>query len=137
MLIIDNSISAEWLLHDSKPEATRHADKILQRLISEQAMVPLLWHFEHANIQAIALRQNRATPVEIEAFRKLIARLVIVSDPRSPEDITDSLVDLAERHRLTAYDAAYLELAEHTGLPLATLDDALRRAATELGIPLA
>jgi len=43
------------------------------------------------------------------------------------------LLNLARKHRLTAYDAAYLELALRLDLPLATVDDRLMRAARAEG----
>jgi predicted nucleic acid-binding protein len=44
------------------------------------------------------------------------------------------LVTLARDHRLSAYDAAYLELALRERLPIATTDRALREAATTAGV---
>ncbi|HVK18281.1 MAG TPA: type II toxin-antitoxin system VapC family toxin [Fimbriiglobus sp.] len=46
------------------------------------------------------------------------------------------VLDLARRHNLTEYDAAYLELAARTGLPLATLDNKLKSAAPAAGVAL-
>lgn len=89
-----------------------------------------------ANVIVISLRRRRADTAETETFRRDLAELVLLTDDRLPETAASRILELAARHHLTAYDAAYLELAEHTRLPLATLDDALRRAATELGIPL-
>jgi predicted nucleic acid-binding protein len=45
-------------------------------------------------------------------------------------------MSLARRYRLTVYDAAYLELAQRQGVPLATLDGALAAAATAENVPL-
>ena len=43
---------------------------------------------------------------------------------------------MADRFGLTIYDAAYLELANRRGLPLATLDGELRAAAAVIDVPL-
>jgi predicted nucleic acid-binding protein len=43
---------------------------------------------------------------------------------------------LARNHRLSVYDAAYLELAQREGIPLATLDADLQKAAAAAGVGL-
>ncbi|MBL8291700.1 MAG: type II toxin-antitoxin system VapC family toxin [Bryobacterales bacterium] len=48
----------------------------------------------------------------------------------------DGVFDLANRHGLTVYDAAYLDLALRAGLPLASLDNALCNAARRCGVGL-
>ena len=53
---------------------------------------------------------------------------------RSPDE--NAVLRLARAHRLSVYDAAYLELAQREGLPLATLDADLQRAAAGEGVAL-
>jgi predicted nucleic acid-binding protein len=60
----------------------------------------------------------------------LIALFPIHLDLETDRQAWDATARLAERHRLTLYDAAYLELALRLGLPLATLDRELRATAS-------
>jgi predicted nucleic acid-binding protein len=64
----------------------------------------------------------------------LLQRLAVAIDPESSERAFRELLDLARSERLTVYDAAYLELALRLGLPLASKDHKLRRAAARLGL---
>jgi predicted nucleic acid-binding protein len=63
-----------------------------------------------------------------------LALLPITVDIETPARAWTDVSSLAETHRLTVYDAAYLELAGRRMLPLATLDAALRRAGEAMGI---
>jgi predicted nucleic acid-binding protein len=95
--------------------------------------VPALWWFEVRNALAVNERRGRLGEADTAAFLRALARLSIGFD-RSPDEA--ALLALARRHRLTVYDAAYLELAQREGLPLATLDAALRDAAAASGVAL-
>lgn len=113
--------------------AAADAEAIISML---PACVPSHWHLELGNT---ILVQTRRTRLPEAAALRILARLrslpVILDDETSDRALTDSY-ELANRNRLTLYDAAYLELALRRALPLATFDKALRRAAEAAGVPL-
>jgi predicted nucleic acid-binding protein len=81
-------------------------------------------------IASVALTKSRGGhPLEsIQAALQAYARLPIERHALDAAAIA-SVVAIAQRHRLTTYDAAYLHLAERLTAPLATLDDRLAAAA--------
>jgi predicted nucleic acid-binding protein len=95
--------------------------------------VPGVWWFEVRNSLVVNERRGRLSETETAAFLRNLAQLSIHID-RDPAEA--SVLSLARQHRLTVYDAAYLELAQREGLALATLDTALRQAASAIGVPL-
>ena len=94
---------------------------------SDQALVPSLWWFEVRNTLIVNERRGRLAEADTAAFLRALSRLGVVVD-RSPEDA--AVLTLSRKHRLTVYDASYLELAVRETLPLATLDAVLARAAS-------
>ena len=98
--------------------------------------MPAHWPLEVVNALLIAHRRGRVTAQQISEFIDDLAALPIRLEPPSGPAQWPTIVALAEQHRLTAYDAAYLELVRRTGLPLATLDDDLRKAALAEGVAL-
>ena len=100
---------------------------------AEEAVVPCLWWFEVRNILVVNERRRRIPESDTAAFLLNLSRLRVRLD-RLPEG--DAVLRLARTHRLSVYDAAYLELAQREGLPLATLDPDLRRAASDAGVGL-
>jgi len=128
--VLDASIAACWCFRD---EADARAELAFNRLDDDTALVPTLWWFEIRNVVLLGERRMRISPQEVAIFLKRLARLTIDLAP-TPEN--DDVVDLARKHRLTFYDAAYLELAKRERLALATLDDELALAARVEGIAL-
>ena len=98
-----------------------------------QARVPAVWWFEVRNAFLAAERRGRVTEGDVGELLHGLRRLAISID-RSPDEA--SLLHLARRHSLTVYDASYLELAQREGLPLATLDKELCKAAPLVGVRL-
>ena len=128
--VLDASITLCWAFADEEhPVATAALDRIQQG----QAQVPSLWWFEVRNSLLTNERRGRLTEAETASFLRNLGQLSINVD-RVPADA--GLLTLARQHRLTVYDAAYLELAQREGLKLATLDTALHRAAKVAGVPL-
>lgn len=121
--VLDASVTACWAFED---EDHPIADLALARIRSEEAVVPSLWWFEVRNILIVNERRKRLTKTETSGFLGDLSRLVIRVD-RDPDG--DGVLGLARAHRLSVYGAAYLELARREGLPLATLDAALVKAA--------
>jgi predicted nucleic acid-binding protein len=99
-------------------------------------MVPAHWPAEVANALLIAVRRGRISREKANRFFLDLRALPIRIDPESSETVFDHVFKLAEKYGLTVYDAAYLELAIRESLPLATLDNDLRKAARASGVPL-
>jgi predicted nucleic acid-binding protein len=131
--VVDSSIALTWCFED---EATQAADALLVRLTNDGAYAPSLWPLEVLNALAMAQRRGRITSEARQERLALLHALPITLDAETAEQAWTITNLLAERHALTLYDAAYLELAQRLGLPLATLDAALRTAANALGVPL-
>ncbi|HVC56416.1 MAG TPA: type II toxin-antitoxin system VapC family toxin [Stellaceae bacterium] len=130
-LVLDASLALTWCFED---EATPGTRRVLERLAAEAASVPSIWHLEVANVLAIAERRRRITPAESAEFIGRLESLAILVDEQTSARAFARTLDLAREEHLTAYDAAYLELAMRLGVPLATKDDALRNAAKRLGV---
>ena len=131
--VLDASIALAWCFDD---EATDETTALLDRMERESAHVPSLWHIEVANVVAISGRKGRLSPARAAEFAALIDALPVLVDEETPGRALREILDLARHERLTAYDAAYLELAMRQGLPLATRDEELRRAAERVGVAM-
>jgi predicted nucleic acid-binding protein len=117
-------------------EQTPAALEILRLYDSDSLLVPPLWWSELENGVIIGERRARKTPAESASFLKLVRSLSIKTDDTYRHRVSDSIIEIARKHQLTAYDATYAELALREGVRLATFDTALRRCATKLGIKL-
>ena len=131
--IVDCSMAMAWLFHD---EATPKTKALLDRLVIDTALVPAWWFIEITNVLAMAEREGRITAALSDAFIADLSKLGIERDDEAPDRAFTYLLPLCRAHRLTSYDAIYLELAIRRRLPLATLDDDLRKAAKKLGVGL-
>lgn len=132
--VIDASATLPWRFED---EATPWTEALLDRVEGgEEVRVPAHWPLEIANTLLVARRRGRVTSAQVSEFVDDLASLPIRIEPPSAPAEWPAILALAEKYRLTAYDAAYLELVERTGLPLATLDRELRQAAEAEGVPL-
>ncbi len=130
-LVLDASVALSWCF---KNEATTAGDRVLERLADEAASVPAIWHLEIANVLALSERRGRITPANSSEFIALLETLIIVVDEETPSRALGRVLDLARSERLTAYDAAYLELAMRLGIPLASKGADLCDAAERLGV---
>jgi predicted nucleic acid-binding protein len=128
--VLDASVTLCWAFADEEHPI---ASAALDRLERGAARVPGVWWFEVRNSLVMNERRGRLSKAGTATFLRNLAQLAIHID-RTPEEA--ALLLLARQHRLSVYDAAYLELAQREGLMLATLDTALRRAATAVGVPL-
>ena len=132
--VLDGSVAVAWLLPD---EMRAELDALQDSLVDAAAIVPSLWPIEVGNALLVAARRGRIDPSELEHLVRAIQALHIEIDTATAEFALTRTLELARLHRLTTYDATYLELAIRTGLPLATLDKDLRRACAAEHIPLA
>jgi len=131
--VVDCSIAMAWLFND---EATPKTAALLNRLATETALVPAWWFIEITNVLAMAERKGRITPAQSDAFIADLGKLGIERDDAAPDRAFTHLLALCRMHRLTSYDAIYVDLAVRRNLPLATLDLDLRKTAKKLGVSL-
>ena len=129
--VLDASVALAWCFED---EHTISARQILARLTAERASVPATWPIEVANVLALAERRRRITPADSAEFINKLEDLAILVDGETSSRAFGRVLDLAREERLTAYDAAYLELAMRLGVPLASKDADLCDAAQRLGV---
>jgi predicted nucleic acid-binding protein len=131
IFVLDGSVAIAWCFHD---ETDPYADAIAARFPHVEAVVPALWHLEVANALLMGERRKRSTEADTVNWLGFLNSLPITVDDESSARAWSDVLSLARAHKLSAYDAAYLELALRRGLPLATLDDKLKAAAQTVGV---
>ncbi|MGA8028814.1 MAG: type II toxin-antitoxin system VapC family toxin [Bryobacteraceae bacterium] len=132
-LVVDASLTAAWCFED---EATKYARDILRGAKNIYLIVPAIWPLEMVNVLLVNERRKRITPVDTARAVTLLNELAIRVDRPSSLQAFDATLLLARAHKLSSYDASYLELALREGLPLATLDTQMRYAASSAGVKL-
>ena len=120
-----------WCFED---EASAYTEGVLDRLRETQALVPAIWPLEVANVLLIAERRDRLNEAQTAHFAQLLQLLPILVEEADVARILGSVLAVGRAHSLSAYDAAYLELAARQGLALATQDGRLRKAAGNAGV---
>jgi len=128
-LVLDCSIALSWFFPDEK---TAFTEAVLDLVALEECWVPAVWRLEFPNALLVAERRRRLSREERHQVLDEAARLRLRVDAAVPE--LRAISDLAERHGLSTYDAAYLDLAARQGATLITLDKGLAAAATAAGI---
>lgn len=131
-LVIDASVIAAWAFSD---ERSSQSAALLKRVAREGATVPSLWIFEVSNLLLVGERRGRLTRADRDRFLSSIGSLPISAQPASVED-AENWLRVADAHALTAYDAAYLDLAARHRLPLATKDSQLVSACAKAGVEI-
>ncbi len=131
--VLDASLALNWFFRD---EQNAYAHRVLRRLDDDPPIVPDIWILEMVNGLVVAERRVRITSADVARVSAELADLPIEPADVTLEQALGPVLDLARAHGLTAYDAAYLELAMREGLPLATEDVALRAAAGRVGVLL-
>jgi predicted nucleic acid-binding protein len=132
-LVIDASAVLAWCFED---EGGPETDALIERVAAEGAAAPEVWSLEVANGLVMGERRGRIKPAESAAFAAMVEELPIVADQATGARALHETMSLAREHGLSAYDAAYLELAMRLGLPLATGDRSLGAAAERAGVVL-
>lgn len=132
--VLDASLTLAWALPD---EASDYSNSILKQVVSGKAWVPDLWPHEIANGLVMAQRRKRLSAAQSALFVEELFRLPIEVVAARAQAVLEVQATLADRYALTAYDAAYLDLALRKGVPLATQDKALSDAAKHSGVSLA
>ena len=131
--MLDASFTFQWLFQD---EASPEGYAALGVIGRDGAVVPLLWFVEITNVLGMAERRGRIDAAGLQEALYLLRSLPLVVDEPPSLAWSEPVLQLMRAHRLTAYDAAYLELARRRGLPLATKDRDLLAAAPIVGVPL-
>lgn len=129
--VLDASVALGWCFSD---EAWPSSAALLATLETEKAYVPQIWALEMGNILVAAERKKRISFAKISEFLSLLEDLDIQVDHETSSRGFREIISLAHSEKLTTYDASYLELAMRLGLPLATRDAELQRAAERLGV---
>ena len=130
-LVLDASATLAWFFDDEAPLLTA---EMRSRLIREPVHVPALWITELGQGIVNAERRKRVVGGSVAALNLFLAGWNIVIDPPDLDRLAARIVPLAVEHALTAYNAAYLELATRMRLPLATRDGPLATAALRVGL---
>jgi len=134
--VLDNSVAMRWLLESEKASDQAYAESVLQTLAEFNAIVPNLWHLEAANVLLGAERHGDIEFAEAERFIAQLESLPIYVDPLTANQAFSRTLALAGAYKLSSYDAAYLELAIREGLPLASLDKNLLKAAKKADVEI-
>ena len=132
--VLDASAALPWCFRDEASEPTNRLLKRLQK--DDEALVPAHWTVEVGNALLVAIRRKRIVREDVVRFLNDLAVLPIRVGPTEPAVVAAYTLPLAEKHGLSLYDAAYLQLALSERLPLATQDTQLVRAAKGEGVTL-
>jgi predicted nucleic acid-binding protein len=132
-LVLDSSVTLAWVYADETTSAVRD---VFQLIKNGGAWAPSLWRLEVGNVLQMGIRRGRHDLVFLQAALADLSLFPISIDPDTDKQAWATTLHLAHRHRLTLYDAAYLELAHRRSLPLATLDADLHAAAMAEEVPL-
>jgi len=132
--VLDNSVTMRWFFGDGKPQELSYAGKVLDAMKTASAIVPVTWGLEVANVIARAEAKGLVTEARSETFLEMMEGMDIEADAVTFDHAMSHTLQLARRYKLSAYDASYLELSMRLGLPLATLDQDLQKAAKKTGV---
>lgn len=132
--VLDNSVTMRWFFGDGKPQELAYAGKVLDAMRQDSALVPMTWGLEMANVIVRAEAKALVTEARSGAFLEMLEGVDIEVDAATFAHALSGTLQLARRYKLSAYDASYLELALRLGVPLATLDEDLRKAAKKAGV---
>ena len=129
--VLDCSMTLAWVFAD---DASASTEALRESLLTESAIVPVLWPVEVGNVLLVALRRGRITEDDRARIRDDLLALPINIEPVSCDRVWDAVLSVANERNLSVYDAMYLELALRLKLPLATLDKSLAAAGKAAGV---
>ncbi len=130
--VLDSSMALAWGLPDERsPSADRFWEEVESGV---QLDVPALWWYEVANALVVARRRERVDEERAAGLSALFAKLPLNRAPPPRGEDLIRVHDLAWKHGMSAYDAAYLDLAGRLKTGLATLDERLTSAAIREGL---
>jgi predicted nucleic acid-binding protein len=128
---MDASVTMAWAFRE---ELTPFTERLLADLAEGEALVPAIRPLDVANVLLQSERRGRINRVDVARFAELLLGMPIRIHAATETFAFEEALPLARDTGLSVYDASYLELAGRLGLPLATLDAALGRAAREIGV---
>src|SRR5215212_620364 len=132
--VLDTSVALSWFFDD---EFSSYSASIAELMPRSQALVPIVWPLEMANGFLTAFRRGRLPETKAPALIGALDRLRVDIDRGiALEFLTQATLTIGIAHRLSAYDASYLELAMRRAIPIATQDERLLRAASAAGIEI-
>jgi predicted nucleic acid-binding protein len=131
--VLDSSYALSWVFPDERNAQRLATLASLADLVTRAITLPL-WYSEITNALVVSERRGRITVRDTEAFLEMIEALPIAVFGDSLLTLAAEAAALARRHLLTVYDASYLWLAMEEALPLATLDEPLKKAAKKCGV---
>jgi predicted nucleic acid-binding protein len=129
--VLDASVTLRWCLKDQQSVAS---DAVLDQMPTAEIYVPAIWPVEVASVLSRELNKKTIPLDDILRFLQRLSTFDITV-AESTSDVT-SIFKASREHKLTGYDASYLELAIAHGLPLASEDRDMRDAAQRAGVPL-
>jgi len=132
-LVLDSSATLAWIFDEETTDPIRLT---FEAVAEEGAFVQSLWRLEIANSLTGAVRRRRIDREFRRAALADLGDLDITVDAQTDSRAWNATLEFADRFRLTVYDAAYVELAQRLTLPLATLDEDMRRAGAQIGLKL-
>jgi predicted nucleic acid-binding protein len=132
-VVIDASLALAWCFPDG---ASEYADGVLVALEGRTVMVPPVWALEITNAVLVAERRKRVKQADVRRFVELLGGLTLIEQSQTAIDTVSSVLPLARQYGLSAFDAAYLDVAVRQGAPLATLDSTLEKAGRSAGIKI-
>lgn len=132
--VVDASVGFAWVF---PTQASTETDKLLEEVeAGALAIVPGLWFLEVANGLLAAQRRKLLTALERKTALEKLSGLPFIVDEESSRAALHRTSELATKHGLSVYDAAYLETAVRRKLPLGSRDRTLRQAAKKCGVAL-
>ena len=132
-IAIDASVALAWCFPD---EASNYADSVLLAVENQTVIVPSIWAVEITNALLVGERRKRIRQPEIRRFVDLLKGLSVVEERQTFAETVSNVLPLAREYDLSAYDAAYLDVAVRHEISLATLDGAMQKACTAAGIEI-
>jgi|SRR5277367_2761070 predicted nucleic acid-binding protein len=132
--VFDASVCVAWCFED---ETTEWVTNLFLPLSgADRIIVPAHWPVEISNTFLQALRRKRVISSQVERFWDQLARLPFAVESPLSASQAKNVLRVSEKHSLTAYDGAYLDVAMRNRIPLATLDAALANAAKKEQVTL-
>ena len=131
LFVLDNSVSMRWLFKDGTEADLLYAEQVLEALKEGSSVVPGVWWLEVSNVIARTEAQQLLPETQSRKFLATLRKMPITVDSSPVEPLWEQTLHLARKFKISAYDAAYLELAIRQNIVLATLDTDLARAARQ------
>ena len=132
-IVVDASVTLAWCFPD---EGSKYAEQVLATVEEQPIIVPALWLWEVANGVLVGERRKRLRQPEIRRFIELLRDLPITPDDQNGIANMANMLSLGKEYAMSAYDAAYLDVALRHSLPLATLNEDLLKAGEKAGVEI-